>query len=149
MPKNCHKSNNNHKRRNTISSIWPFQNFVNLASLKQPHISVVRQKYAAVSGYNLAIPKKLKDKLQKFQNRAARIIVGASYEIRSADVLQSLAWDNLETRRRTTKAILMFKVLKDYIGPTILDNTLWTTHRIWPRMAFFLNNYPPAPPSQC
>jgi hypothetical protein len=32
---------------------------------------------------------------------------------------------------------------------TILDNTLWTTHRIWPRMAFFLNNYPPAPPSQC
>ena len=49
----------------------------------------------------------LKDKLQKFQNRAARIITGASYEIRSADVLRSLAWENLETRRRTTKSILM------------------------------------------
>ena len=29
--------------------------------------------------------------------------------------------------------------------PTILDKTLWTTHRHWPRMAFFLNNCPPLP----
>ena len=43
--------------------------------------------------------KQLKDKLQKYQNRAARIIAGARYEIRSADVLRSLAWENLETRR--------------------------------------------------
>ena len=38
--------------------------------------------------------KTLKDKLQKYQNRAARIIAGASYEIRSADVLQALEWEN-------------------------------------------------------
>ena len=41
--------------------------------------------------------KQLKDKLQKFQNRAARIIAGASFETRSADVFRSLAWDDLET----------------------------------------------------
>ena len=39
--------------------------------------------------------------------------------------------------------------LQEIFQPTILDKTLWTTHRHWPRMAFFLNNYPPAPPSQC
>jgi hypothetical protein len=39
--------------------------------------------------------KTLKDKLQKFQNRAARIIAGASYEIRSADILRALEWENL------------------------------------------------------
>ena len=34
--------------------------------------------------------KVLQDKLQKFQNRAAGIITGASYDVRSADVLDTL-----------------------------------------------------------
>ena len=58
--------------------------------------------------------KTLKDKLQKYQNRAARIIAGASYEIRSADVLQALEWEDLESRRIITKATLMYKILNDY-----------------------------------
>ena len=58
--------------------------------------------------------KTLKDKLQKYQNRAARIIAGASYEIRSADVLQTLEWENLESRRVITKATLMYKILNEY-----------------------------------
>jgi hypothetical protein len=33
-----------------------------------------------------------KSKLQKFQNRAAKIIAGASYEVNTADVLESLGW---------------------------------------------------------
>ena len=44
--------------------------------------------------------KTLKDKLQKFQNRAAKIIAGVSLDTRSADVLRSLGWNELETRRR-------------------------------------------------
>ena len=43
--------------------------------------------------------KTLKIKLQKFQNRAARIIAGASYEIRFADVLRALERENLDSRR--------------------------------------------------
>ena len=43
--------------------------------------------------------KKLKDKFQKFQNGAARIITDTNFDSGSADVLCSLAWDNLETRR--------------------------------------------------
>ena len=38
------------------------------------------------------------DKLQKLQNRAARIITRADYSIRSSDVLNSLEWSNLEER---------------------------------------------------
>ena len=34
--------------------------------------------------------KTLRDSLKRFQNRAARIIAGVSYESRSADVLRSL-----------------------------------------------------------
>ena len=55
----------------------------------------------------------IKEKLQKFQNRAARIIAGASYEIPSADVLETLGWEALEVRRKRNKAILMYRILNN------------------------------------
>ena len=36
--------------------------------------------------------KLLKDKIQRFQSRAARVLTGASYDIRSADLIDSLSW---------------------------------------------------------
>ena len=38
----------------------------------------------------------VKDKLQKFQNRAARVITGSTYDIRSIDGLNQLGWETLE-----------------------------------------------------
>ncbi len=73
--------------------------------------------------------KQLKDKLQKFQNLAARIIAGASFETRSADVLRSLASDDLETRRCTIKSILLYKVLNDYTGPNLKESLIWRNTR--------------------
>ena len=43
--------------------------------------------------------------LQKLQNRAARIITGASYLKRSCDLLAELGWLNLEAMRERQKAI--------------------------------------------
>ena len=48
------------------------------------------------------------DKLQKLQNRAARIITWADYSIRSSDVLNSLQWSNLEERGKRHLLIMMF-----------------------------------------
>ena len=59
------------------------------------------------------------NKLQKFQNRAARIITGANFDWRSADVLCSLGWNDLETRCCTIKSILLYKVLNEYTGPNL------------------------------
>ena len=44
---------------------------------------------------------------------------GTSYEIRSADVLQALEWEDLESRRIITKATLMYKILNDYSAPNL------------------------------
>jgi hypothetical protein len=66
--------------------------------------------------------KTLRDNLQKFQNRAARIIAGASYEIRSADVLRTLGWENLETRWYLTKATFLYKVLRNSAAPTLKES---------------------------
>ena len=46
---------------------------------------------------------KLSEKLQKLQNRAARVMTRSSYEVSSASLLSELGWNVL-------KAILMYKV---------------------------------------
>ena len=53
------------------------------------------------------------DKLQKLQNRAARIITRADYSIRSSDVLNSLEWSNLEERRKRYLLVTMFKIFNN------------------------------------
>ena len=63
----------------------------------------------------------LKEKLQKLQNRAARIITGANYDITSTDLLQALSWENLNDRHRINKAILTFKILHDHSAPNLMD----------------------------
>ena len=60
-----------------------------------------------------------KDKLQKGQNRAARIISGANY---AADVLASLGWLTLEERRIRNQSILMFRVV-DNLTASNLKNS--------------------------
>jgi hypothetical protein len=57
-----------------------------------------------------------------FQNRAARIIAGASYEIRSANVPRTLDWENLETGWCLTKATFLYKVWSNSAAPTLKDS---------------------------
>jgi hypothetical protein len=38
----------------------------------------------------------VKDRLQKFQNRATRVISGMTYDVRSVDEFESLRWKHLE-----------------------------------------------------
>ena len=56
--------------------------------------------------------KGVQDKLQKYQNRAARVISGANYETQSTDVLESLGWETLIHVGDTYKAVLVYKILK-------------------------------------
>jgi hypothetical protein len=56
----------------------------------------------------------LKDKLQKFQNWAARVIARATYDVRSVDLLESLGWKHLELRRNYLKSVFMYKILNNH-----------------------------------
>ena len=55
----------------------------------------------------------LKARLQKLQNRAARIITRKGYDERSLDIRKQLGWDDLETTRHKHIAILMYKTLNE------------------------------------
>ena len=50
-------------------------------------------------------------KIQKPQNRTARIITNTGDDVRSITNLENLGWDNLEQRRERQLAITMFNSL--------------------------------------
>ena len=70
----------------------------------------------------------LSDKLQKLQNRAARIITRSSYDTSASFILNRLHWDKLSIRRKNLKATLMFKTIK-WLSPTYLQNLFSTVVR--------------------
>ncbi len=53
------------------------------------------------------------DKLQKLQNRAARIITKSRYDTSSRELFGKLGWDILLIRRKKLKAKLMFQTIND------------------------------------
>ena len=65
--------------------------------------------------------KYLTNKLQKLQNRAARIITGRTYDVSSDDVLKELNWKPLKQRYKMNKTIFMHKVRNDTM-PSSLTN---------------------------
>ena len=65
--------------------------------------------------------KNLSDKLQKLQNRAARIITNSSFDTSASLLLNLLDLDNLSTRRKKQLALAMFKSLHGLL-PSYLQN---------------------------
>ena len=71
----------------------------------------------------------LLQRLQKMQNRAARVITGKTYEVRSSEILRELDWQTLEKRRKCNKAIFMYKI-----------NTPMNLRNVWP--TFLMHHKP-------
>ena len=67
------------------------------------------------------LSQQLNEKLQKLQNRAARVITKSSYNTNSSYLLNSLSWDNLSVRRTKQKANLMYKCVNK-LAPNYLCN---------------------------
>ena len=61
----------------------------------------------------------------KLQNRAARIITGDNWEIRSKDVLNKLNWLPLNQRRLTDTLLFMRKIFKDEVPISISISDLF------------------------
>ena len=55
--------------------------------------------------------KELSDKLQKLQNRAARVVTFSDYNRHSSELLNELMWDNLKTRRYKQLAVIMYNTV--------------------------------------
>jgi len=72
-------------------------------TLIQPHFD-----YCDVVWANLA--NGLANRLQKLQNRAARVITKESYDTNTKHIRKQLGWETLAERRNNHKACLMYKI---------------------------------------
>ena len=75
-------------------------------ALIQPHFDYCCSVWDELGGT-------LATKLQKLQNRAARVITRSSYDADAGALLTLLQLDNLSIRRKKIKAQLKFKILKE------------------------------------
>ena len=69
------------------------------------------------------------ERLQKLQNRAARLITFSDLNIRSSTLLSDLGWDSLEQRRSKQLAVILFKIFHN-LAPTRLNNLFKTTSSV-------------------
>ena len=69
------------------------------------------------------------ERLQKLQNRAARIITNSDYMTPSSCLLHDLGWDTLEKRRTKQLAITMYNVVNDHF-PLRLHELFQTTSQV-------------------
>ena len=99
-----------------IGAIKRLREFVDQSTLVKVYNALIQPYFDYCSEVWDCFNKGLSDRLQKLQNRAARMIMGLKNEHRqSAIALKSLGWMTLEERRAQLKAKLMFKGIWQYI----------------------------------
>ena len=69
------------------------------------------------------------DRMQKLQNRAARIITRADYSVRSYELLNELGWQNLNERHQLQLLTMMFKVFHKQ-APNYLQSLFQSTSEV-------------------
>ena len=79
------------------------KHFIPVSSLQMIYNALIQPHFGYYSPL-ITCGTQLLDKLQIFQNRAARIIAGG-YEIESAIVLETLGWETLKIRRQKMKSV--------------------------------------------
>ena len=95
--------------------------------LVQPYFDYCSAVWDSCSSY-------LVNKLQKLQNRAARVLTSSSYDTNADYLFESLGWKNLVSQRRFTKAIMVYKSLNglapDYLSNMFVDRNSITNYAL-------------------
>ena len=96
-------------------------------SLIQPHFD-----YCSVVWGNCN--KTLADKLQKLQNRAARVLKFSSYDTSADPLIRQLGWNKLDNQRKFHKAVMVHKSLHglapDYLCSMFTDRSSITSYSL-------------------
>ena len=90
-------------------------------ALIMPHFDYCSPVWDCLNGY-------LSDKLQKLQNRAARVITKLPFDTSSNHLLSTLDWKRLSLRRKKQKALMMYKTINN-LGPEYLQSLFSQRHQ--------------------
>ena len=105
-----------------IRAIKRLREFVDQSTLVKVYNALIQPYFDYCSEVWDSFNKGLSDRLQKLQNRAAKMIMGLKSEHgQSAIALKSLGWKTLEERRAQLKAKLMFKTVNNLAPQRLCD----------------------------
>ena len=107
-------------------SFFPFETLLCIYNaLVQPHFD-----YCSVVWGNCN--KSLSIKLQKLQNRAARILTSSSYDANADDLFVRLGWQKVRLQRELKTATMVYKSLNDLDRPWLSEiNVYWSEFNIY------------------
>ena len=96
-----------------VSAIRRIRDFVPPEILITVYNSLIKPHFDYCSVVLRCCSKGLSQKLQKLQNRAARIITFSNYDRNTDELLQSLNWHKLEHQRAVSKSIMMYNAVNN------------------------------------
>ena len=104
-----------------ISALRHLKEFIDRKTLVSVYNAIVRPYFDYCCEVWDVFGETQSKRLQKLQNRAARIIMNMSNDVHHSVVLQALGWKTLEAERKKAKAKMMYKLLNN-MGPQSLTN---------------------------
>ena len=96
-----------------ISALRRLKEFVDRQTLVSVYNAIVRPYFDYCCEVWDVFGETLSKRLQKLQNRAARIIMNMSNDVHQTVVLHALGWKTLEAERKKAKAKMMYKLLNN------------------------------------
>ncbi len=108
-----HIDNITKKVASGIGAIKRIRDYVTKETAIQVYQGLVQPYFSYGAPVWDGIGKTLSEKLQKLQNRAARVITRSSYDVSSSSLLDELNWDTLSTMRLKQKANLVYNTINE------------------------------------
>ena len=106
-----------------IGAMRRIRDFVDRETLSSIYNALVRPHFDYCSEVWDTLGVGLFSRLQKLQNRAARIIMNLRYNTPAIEAINALGWESLEIRRAKSKVKRMYKFLND-LAPSSLATLL-------------------------
>ena len=105
----------------SISGLKQARNYASLDILKVIYNALIQLVFGYCDVVWGNLNKGLPSRIQKLQNRAARIGTFQGYDVRSADLLKYLNWDNLALKRNKHLSLLMYDTINHNVPKYLSD----------------------------
>ena len=110
-----------------VGALKRARSFVPYETLRSVYMSLVQPHFDYCDSVWGNCTKALANKLQKLQNRAARILTHSNYDANADFLIQQLGWKKLHSQRSIHKAVMIYKSLNglapDYLSAKFLDRS--------------------------
>ena len=110
-----------------IGALKRVRSFVPHETLRSIFMSLVQPHFDYCNSVWGCCGKTLASKLQKLQNRAARILTYSNYDANADNLIKKLGWIKLDFQRTIHKAVMVYKSLNgltpDYLSSKFVDRS--------------------------